>query len=104
LPAAWQSPLGLLGGARTAGPVAVEDAITLVPLTSQPSLAPALGAAGWAAVAYLAIAAALLGGWIHLGGDALASCIADFVRGLRFPAPAGGPVEVEIPFFFQGGP
>ena len=36
-----------------------------------------------------------------LGNPAVSTCISGVIRGLRFPRPTGGPVEVTFPFMFQ---
>jgi TonB family protein len=64
LPAAWHSPLGVLGVRATPEPVAMDlaqSSLVVVPLAP---LEARFGLAGWAAVAYAALAALLLGRWL----------------------------------------
>jgi hypothetical protein len=39
-----------------------------------------------------------------LGDPAVSSCILGVIRGMRFPQPSGGPVQVTFPFLFQRAP
>ena len=67
LPVDWHSPLGLLGfgAAGGEGVVGLDGEATIVAIGARPALA-GLGAAGWAALVYAAVALALLGRWIQV--------------------------------------
>jgi hypothetical protein len=39
-----------------------------------------------------------------LGEASVATCVAGILKGLKFPRPRGGPVEVKFPFMFQRVP
>ena len=91
LPVDWHSPLGLLGfGSAGAGRVGLDGEATIVALgQTRPALA-GLGAAGWAALVYAAVALVLLGRWIQVRW-----ALGRRLRGCR-PAPVPGAERVTV--------
>jgi Zn-dependent protease with chaperone function len=91
LPAAWQNPLGLLGSPSGTVVPGELDLSTVTVVALEP--APASLGAGWAALAYLVIATALLGRWLHarltlrrrLQGAVALDLVVDGVPVLRHP-------------------
>jgi TonB family protein len=100
LPVDWHSPLGLLGfgSAAGAGLVGLDGEATIVALgQNRPALA-GLGAGGWAALIYAAVALALLGRWIQVRW-----ALRRRLRGCQ-PAPVAGAEGVTVLRHAELGP